>query len=112
MDFFPWAHTVTDSVLVIVSLWVNAVGGVQRQFSDLPRSTNLREVLDTDDMQGLVAVDSQLPNGRPGGQRDPVGLRRHFNLLQMGSTRANLKADGLLNDGQPLQDLLIDGRLA
>ena len=67
---------------------------------------------DIDDVQGLVSVDPQLPNGRPGRQRDPVGLRRHFNLLQMGSTRANLKAEGLLDDGQPLQDLLIDGRLA
>ena len=99
-------------MLVIFSLWADAVVDVQWQFFDLPRSTGLLEALDIDDVQGLVAVDPQLSNGRPGRQRDPVGLRRHFNLLQMGSTRANLKADGLLDDGQPLQDLLIDGRLA
>ena len=67
---------------------------------------------DIDDVQGFVSVDTQLPYGRPGRLRDPVGLRRHFNLLQMGSTRANLEAEGLLDDGHPLQDLLIDGRLA
>ena len=57
------------------------------------------EVLDIDNVQGLVAVEPQLPNGRPGRQREPVGLRRHSDLLQMGSTRADLKADGLLDDG-------------
>ena len=57
------------------------------------------EVLDIDAVQGLVAVEPKLPNGRPGRQRDPVGFRRHFDLLQMGSTRADLKADGLLDDG-------------